>query len=119
MNTNPLSAQKTVGAAFTRYSDENGDLIINAPAGATTKVTEYLTTFNTRQLTVAVNSSGVGNLVLRKFFSAGRFFIDNTVAVVAGANEYSFTTLHEYCEIYFENTNLFDVQISVTAIARP
>lgn len=119
MQLDPLSAQRTIGAIFTRYSDELGDLKLTVLAGATDKVVDNVSTVNSRQVTVAINATGAGNITIRKYFSAGRFFIDSTVGFVLGSNEYSHTVLHEFCEIYVENTGIVPIEVSVTVIARP
>ena len=121
MNLSPNNVSHVMQVAFTAYSINPTDNTTTSPVAAAAEVSviSKQPTHNSRHIVVAVESTFVGTVTLRKFFNSGNSFADEISPIVAGKTVVSTLSPLEEVEILIENTGIVDGTVHVTMMARP
>lgn len=119
MSTSPNQTLQVVQQVFSEYSlSPANEMQVSIAPGATTSVTGKIPTNSSRTITAAVSSTFVGSVIFRKYFGAGLFFIDETVAIAIGSTVAVSSSPLEQVEIFINNPGLAVGLVHVTVLAR-
>jgi len=120
MRISPNEVAHVMQVCFTAYSIDptTNSTTVPVAAAATVQVISKQPTHNTRHITLGIESTFAGNVIIRKYFNAGNNFADEIVAIGIGTTVVTTSSPLEEAEIRIQSGGAAGTVI-VTMMARP